>query len=763
MTRESNLGISAPRIDGYIKVTGRAKYITDLSRPGMLYGKILFSDRPHARIIHIDTSAAQSMPGVHAVITSTDTPNILYGLYLRDRLIFAKGKVRHIGEPIAAVAAESENIALQALQKIQVTYEDLPAVFDPFEALKPDAPIIHPDVESYQGIYPFIKYGNVCMDAEVNHGDIVKGFAEADVIVEGTYHTSAIHQSSIEPHACLAEFDHWHRLTVWTGTQQLTLCHQELASALGLPMTKVRVIPAWLGGGFGGKLKSLFEQICALLAIKSDRPVKIELTREEEFICTHARGPQTIYIKTGAKKDGTLVAREVRVVADMGGYSDHALGMATHAITFASGVYAIPNVRGHALAVYTNNPDWGCMRGYGGSEITFAGESQLDLLAEKLSIDPADLRLKNLYKDGDTFITTQKMDCVNIHDTMQAALQTSGYRKKKGQLAPNHGIGIANSILNTGFLSSSVVLRANPDGTVSLLTSVTDLGTGNLTALCQIVAEALGLPFDKIGVASQDSDSSPYDTGSIASRTVFDAGNAIILAAVDIIHQLIKLAALAFECDEEDVIYEEGAAFRKSQPEIVRSFAELVSDALFVSGGPLIGRGATLANPPHKHEIGRGFAERPAGTFTFATHVAEVYVDPETGSVCVTNYTAAHDVGKVINTDGIEGQVEGGVIQGLGWALYEELVYPQGKIINPNFVDYKIPTALDTPPIIDIFIEKPALRGPFGAKGMSEPPMVPPMAAISNAIFDACGAHVQTIPINLERLYNALHPGNKSD
>ncbi|HEY3343882.1 MAG TPA: xanthine dehydrogenase family protein molybdopterin-binding subunit [Anaerolineaceae bacterium] len=754
----SIIGKPLPRIDGEIKVTGRAKYITDLSRPGMLYGKILFSDRPHAKILRIDTTQARALEGVSAVITAADAPAILYGLYVFDRYIFARDRVRHIGEPVAAVAAVSQKIAEKALRLIEIDYEDLPVSFTIEDALKPDAYQIHPDVEKYQGIYPYIKYGNVCMDARVSMGDAEQGFAEADYVFEHVYKTSPMHQSSIEPHACLAEYDFSGKLTVWTGTQQLSVCHSELSHSLGLPQTKVRVVPAWLGGGFGGKLKSLHEGICALLAKAADAPVKIELTREEEFTATHPRANFVIRMKTGVKRDGRLVAKEVDVCTDVGAFSDHALGMVTHAITYAPGPYHIPNVAARGRAVYTNNPDWGCMRGYGGMEIAWATEAQMDVIARALEMDPVALRRMNLVQEGEKYLTTQDLRGVHIAETMERALQASGYFAKKGMLGPNRGIGMANSMLNTGFLASSAFIRLNEDGTVSVITAVTDLGTGNLTVLCQIAAETLGVPFESVGVAAQDSDVSPYDTGSIASRTTFDAGNAVYRAALDARKQVAEIASHSLECDPANIVIEDGVIFDRDQPLVTKTVAEIAAEAIFLrSQGPILGRGAIMINPPYDYHVGEGFDERPCGSFTFATHVVEVEVDPETGRVTILNYTASHDVGQVINQAGIEGQVEGGIVQGIGYGLYEELVVKDGRILNAGFTDYRLPTAMDTAfKIHSDFVEVPEERGPFGAKGIGEPPMIPPPPALANAILDAIGVQVTETPITPERLFWAI-------
>lgn len=755
----SVIGQSVPRIDGAIKVSGRAKYITDIFRPGMLYGKILFSDRPHAKILRIDTCKARALDGVKAVITAEQTPNILYGMYVYDRYIFARDRVRHIGEPIAAVAAVSKKIAMAAIKLIEVEYEDLPAVFSMEEALKSDAPLVHPGVERYKSLDPFIKYGNVCMDARIRQGDVQKGFAAADYIFENTYRTSPMHQSPIEPHACLAEFDTNGTLTVLTGTQQLSICHSELCRALGVPRTKVRMIPAWMGAGFGGKVKTLFEPICALLTKVTLLPVKLELTREEEFTATHPRANFTIHIKTGVKKNGKLVAREVDILVDAGAYSDHIPGLLPHAMKFCQGPYSIPNIEVRGRGVYTNNPDWGCMRGYGGSEIAIAYEGEMDVIARALLMDPVELRRMNLAQEGETYLTGERLRSVHIRETMDQAIEASHYYEKKGKMGPNRGIGLANSIMNTGLLSSSAFIKLNEDGTVNIITAVTDLGTGNLTVLCQIAAETIGIPFGDVSVAQQDSDVSPYDNGSIGSRTTFDAGNAVLRASADVRNQIAAVAARYFECDPGNIRIENGVVFDKSQPQATKTVGEIATQAFLLNDqGPILGRGSYMITSPENNYVGEGFYELPAGSFTFGTHVVEVEVDPETGRVKILNYTTSHDVGKVMNRAGSEGQIEGGVVQGIGYGVYEELIVKDGKILNPNFSDYRVPTAMDLPfHIQSNFVEIPEERGPYGAKGFAEQPFVAPTPAIANAILDAIGVHITQTPMSPERLYWEIH------
>ena len=757
-----NIGKSVTRIDGLIKVTGKAKYIADLSRPDMLFAKILLSNRAHANIIRIDTSKAEKYPGVAAIVTGKDASIQRYGLYLRDRLIFANDRVRHIGEPLAAVAAISEKVANEALQLIDVTYQDLPEVFNVEDALKSEAPIIHPKLDEYEAIleYAKVKYGNVCMDVKFERGDVNRGFSESDHIFEDTYKTQGVTQASIETYGCLAEVDPNGQITIWTGTQQLSVCHEEVALALNVPLPQVRIIPAWLGGGFGGKLKSRFEPIVALLAIKADRPVKLILTREEEFITAHSRAPYITRVKTGVKADGSIIARDIDIFVDVGAYSDHAIGAAAHAVNISTGPYRVPNCRTRGRAIYTNNLDWGCMRGYGAPEIIFAIESQMEKIARSLDIDPAEFRMKNLAKDGDYLVSGDILHNVRIRETMQAALKASGYWEKKKKLGKYQGIGIANSIIILGLLSSSASIRVNGDGTITLITSVTDIGTGTYTVFSQIIAEMLGIPMENVYIAQPNSDVTSYDTGSIASRTTYDSGNAIRLAAQDVIDQLVRVAETEFECEPGEVTWGSGKATLRNNPNRSLSFNDLIRIAIYAHNGPVVGHGSWLSSSAWKMDNAKKSGKGAPGTFGFGTHVAVVEVDPETGKTRILDYTACHDVGRVINPIGLEAQIEGGVAQGIGFALYENMIVKDGILVNPNFTDYHLPTIHEMPGIDIVIDEEPDTSGPFGAKGMGEPPIIPVAAAIANAIFDATGVQVNQLPITQERLYFALKEAN---
>lgn len=750
------VGKPLPRVDAEIKVRGQAKFISDFALPNMLIGKLVLSDRPSARIVSIDATRALALPGVEAVITAADAPDVRYGIYMQDRYILAKDIVRYHGEPIAAVAAVDARTAEAAVRLIDIVYEDLPGVFSPEASLQPDAPIIHPELESYSAIYPYIRSNNICFESTVEIGDIAAGFAESDVIVEHTYRTQAMHQVPIETHGSVADLDQNGILTVWTGTQQLSVCHYELAKSLDLPMSKVRVVPLWMGGGFGGKLKTTHEPIAAILARKTKRPVKLVLSREEEFRSTHGRPPVSITLKTGLRKDGTILARDAEILVDAGGFSDHSIGVTAHAMASAQGSYRTPHCRAHARTVYTNNPDFGCMRGYGNIQMQFAVEAHMDDIASELGIDPVEIRRLNLFRDGDQLIQTEVLENVMLEECMERALEISKYRERIGNLPPNHGLGIVNITKTSGLLSSSAMVKLNEDGTVGLITSAVDIGTGTHTILTQIAAEVLGIAPENIYLASLDSSTGPFDIGSIASRTVVDTGNAVRLAAEDLIDQLVRVAADTLHCSPDDIAYQDGRAYLRADPKTGFDFPTLVAIAIYAHKGPVTGTGSYCGDQPFENPPGVGFPETMYPAIAYGTHVAEVEVDPETGLVRVVDYIAVHDVGRAINPLGVEGQIHGGVIQGAGYGILEQTVIKDGVIQNPGLAGYLIPTAMDIPHITTSTLGSADAKGPFGAKGIGEHVIVAAAPVIANAIHNATGVMVRDLPINPERLWAEL-------
>jgi len=594
------------------------------------------------------------------------------------------------------------------------------------------------------------------MYASLTIGDTIGGFDQSDFIIEDTYRTLPQYQAYLEPHACLAEVDNNGRLTLWTGEQILSPIHEEIATALHLSMSQVRVLPLEVGGGFGGKLSAHLEEICALLAIAAKRPVKICLNREQDFFTTHLRPPFTIHIKSGVKSDGIILAREVDILTDVGAYSDYAVGTSQTALGLSIGVYKIPNFTARARAVYTNNPDFGCMRGFGGLEMNYANECHMDSIAQRLGKDPADIRFQNIAQEGDPMATGQPMHSVTIHELMETVIRQSNYRDRKANRSLHHGVGIANSIITTGIFSSSATVHVLADGTINLQTGVVDIGTGTRTALAQIAAEVFQIDVAAVHMAALDSDSSPYDAGSTTSRTIFDSGTAVLNACIDARDQLIEIAAQVFSCDINEVIWRCGNAVYLPAQSLSLTISDLISHALYLSTGPVIGRGTLLSTRPYAVPPGKGYAESPCREFLFASHIVEVEIDPETGVCHIVNYIACHDAGTIVNPLGIEGQIDGGIVQGIGLALYENLVIDHGRIINPTFSNYLIPTVLDIPPLSKSFIESESKSGPFGAKGIGEPPIMPPAPAIANAIRDAIGVNLTEIPMTSEKIFFAI-------
>jgi carbon-monoxide dehydrogenase large subunit len=757
-----HIGTRNPRVDALDKVTGRAIYAADLNQPGMLHGSILRSTRPHARIRHIETSRARSLPGVKAVVTGMDAPDVRYTMhYIFDQRLLARNKVRYIGEPVAAVAAVDPAVAEEALELIEVDYEDLPAVFDPLEAMKPDAPVIHEDLARYPAKFAAVKYGNVCSYTQIHRGDVEEGLRRADLVVENTFTTARIHQAYIEPHACLANVDSSGRVTVWTTSQAPFKARNAVCQTLQLPMSKVRVIATEVGGGFGGK-ESLLDGIAALLSLHAGRPVKMVLSRWEEFVAGRPRQPTRITLRTGAKKDGTLTAVKAQYVYDSGAYADQSPGTTAYGATFAKGPYRVDNVHVDAYCVYTNNVISGACRGYGGPPQCWATESQMDIIADELGMDPFELRLINGVNEGDQLTTGQVCRNVSMKATLRAAAERAGWQEKRKANAPYRGIGLACHERGFGLFSSGVVIKLNEDGTYSLLSGAVEIGTGAKTVLSQIAAEELGVGVESISVIMADTDATPYDYGSVASRTTYTSGNAIRLAAADVRRQLFELAAGKLEVGPAELELRAGVVSVRLAPEQSVPVAALAGEAIRRWGGPIIGRGSYLAEgTPLEPGTVSGYPMGPFPGLVYNTQVAEVEVDPATGQVRVLKLYCAQDVGKAINQAGVEGQVYGGLAQGLGFAVMENLISQDGRVVNPTFLDYKIPTAVDVPQAEMILVEVPDDKGPYGAKGIGEALVGPTAPAIANAIFHATGARIRDLPITAERVLLALQTKGK--
>jgi len=729
---------------------GEAKFCDDLVLPGMLYGKILRSPHPHAKILNISTDKLKKRAGIKAVITGRDVPSKKYGIYkvvpeTLDESILCVDKVRYVGDAVAAVAAIDEEMAQEALELIDVEYEILPGVFDPVEAMNPNAPLIHD------------KPNNIAWEVNFKHGDIEKGFLESDFVREDEFVTPAQNHAALEPHGAIASYERSGKLTLYSCSQSPFGVLQDLAFVLGIKQKDIRVISPYIGGAFGGKYQILPLDFCtAVLSKVSGRPVKLTYTRQEVFQCTRQRHPMRVRLKTGYNKDGTLVAKQCNIIGDNGAYNSSGPTIIGRAGAQLSMVYKVKYFEYRGLLVYTNNPVGGAFRGFGNIQSRFADDSQMDMIAEDLHLDPVEIRLKNARQAGETSPHGWKATSCGLTDCIQRAKETAEWDLKKRKKVKNRGIGIAcNSYIsgsNTGHDASSAFVKINLDGTVTLITGARDIGQGSDTTLCQIVAEVMGIPMEDVRIVASDTDVIPFDLGTYGSRVTFMAGKASIEAAADAKKQLIAKVSDLLEAKPEDLEIRGGHIYVRGRPAPEMPFGEAVKACLYAQGGNLIlGRGVYNSPNTEKLDLRTG-ARNLSPAYSFGAQIAEVEVNPVTGRVRVVNFVAAHDCGLAINPYSIEGQVEGSIAQGLGYALTEDLLFEEGQIKNASYFGYRIPTTLDMPPIRTIIVETLDPEGPFGAKGVSEGTLLPVAPAVANAIYDATGIRVKDLPITPEKI-----------
>ena len=763
------IGASVPRIEGPEKANGRAVYTDDISRPGMLHAALLGSHYAHARIRSIDTTQAKALPGVKAVLVGTDLPLNYIGMFIKDQLPLATDTARYVGDPVAAVAATDLKTARKALQLIEVEYEELEPVFDVLAALQPDAPVIHEKRDEYPSMYELPKEPNAICFTEFMEGDPNAVWDECDVIVEGEYRVPAQYHAYMEPSSTVAEVDGNGKLTLWSSTQGVARSQMYTAMATGLPMSKVRVIAPRIGGGFGGKCEFTNQPITALLAQATGRPVKLTYSREDDMTMMKRRHGGLITMKTGAKKDGTLLARDCHIVLDGGAYADESPEVSPVAAFFSRGPYRIPNMRVEAWNVYTNLSRSSAFRGFGNPQATFAGESQLDDLAEKLGMDPLELRIKNALEQGDMFFCGKSIEKATVRACLEKVREASGWvARRNGELparpGKRRGIGMAAMSHISGLAGAGANVLLNEDGSVSLNCGAVDIGQGSDTIFTQIVAGSLALNMEQVNFAAPDTDSSPFQFQTSASRNTYVVGNAVKLASDDVREQIYRHAGEIFECDTTDLELRPGGIVGvKGVPDAALPFAAVAGRAMWETGGPIMGTHNWLYTPQERMDPKRmvlgGFALMPdaIGIFTFAAQVAEVEVDEVTGQVEVLEFWSAHDVGRALNTASVEGQIQGGIVQMLGYALTEEMLWDNGRMLNPTMMDYKIPGMADVPlKIHPLLIEIPEDSAPFGAKGVAEICAVGPAPAVTNAIKNATGARINEIPATPERVLRAL-------
>ncbi|MBI4964668.1 MAG: xanthine dehydrogenase family protein [Desulfomonile tiedjei] len=739
-----NIGESVPRIGARSRLLGRARFAADIDLPGALTLMALRSDRPHALVLDVDISKAQAVSGCVKVFTSKDIPgrNRL-GIINKDQPLLAEDKVRCIGDPIALVAAETPEAAEQAVRAIRVTYRDLPAILDPEEALRPGAELIH-------------KTGNLLGRRVVKRGSPDKAFQEADVIVERIYTTPHLEHTYLEPDAGAGFVDQDGLLVIYASTQNPHYDQKDVADLLALDESRVRIIQAATGGGFGSKLDLNVQGFVGLAAYLLNRPVRMVYTREEAFLCTAKRHPLKIYYKTAATREGRLLAADVKIIGDTGAYASYGLAVVTRSAVHAVGPYEVPNVRIESLFAYTNNPMAGAMRGFGVPQMAFAHEAQMDLLAEELGIDPLEMRLRNAYRVGSLTSTGQELKAsVGITATLKAVaphyLQALE-EKETSDRYRRQGVGIASmfyGIGNTGVQNPSTAqIELTLEGKIQLFTGAADVGQGSCTALAQIAAQELGIRPDEIRLVVADTLRTTSAGATSASRQTYISGNAVLDAAKKLKEVLLTEAAMILKADREKLIVQRSEIRSVAESEKTVSFKK-IADRAHRTGIPLKWQGyfdpATTSLDP---ETGQGV---PYATYAFATHCAKVEVDTLTGEVHVLRVVAAHDVGKAINPASVEGQIYSGVAMGIGFALMEEFV--PGK--TESMKDYHIPSCADMPATVPIIIEDPEPTGPYGAKGVGEPALIPTAPAVANAIADALGVRIYDLPANLERVLKA--------
>ena len=769
----SYVGQRIPRKDGPEKVTGRAKYTGDVRLSGMLVGRIMRSPHPHARILNIDTSRAEQLNGVKAVITAQDTAGIKHGFvetprYPPDQYPLAKERVRFVGEEIAAVAATDPYIAEEALSLIRLEYEPLPAVFDPEIAMQPGAPEIHathPKVKE-----PFV---NIAGKTETGWGDIKSAFAQADYVREDRFESHLRTHGYLEPQVTVASYEPAGKLNVWTSSMGPFLKRAKLARTLGLPLSAVRVQKSWVGGAFGGKIDLFSHEFCAaFLSIKTGRPVKVEASREEIFAAYRHGQPLLVEVKTGVKKDGTLMAQQLRIINNCGAYRGSGVVVIFLSWGFTMIPYRLPNLKYEGYAVYTNNPVRAPQRGHGAPQLRFAVESQLDMIAEELDIDPLEIRLKNARVPGEQLPNGDNLHNCGLIECIQKAAEHTQFKQKYGVKRKRHldndhirrGIGMGVSAYFGGSLiypnSSSVTVKMNDDGTATLLTGALDLGQGAETVMCQIVAEELKIPVEEIQVTAADTETTPVDIGSWISGSTYVTGNATRMAASEVRKKLMNIAAEEMEIALDDLVMADKAVQVVGSPERRLSYRELIDLSVQKHrGDPVRGEGhwRTMRDEPFHPSLATTKG-RWSENYAADAQVAEVEVDVETGQVRLVRAVTAHDCGFPINPLFVEGQVDGQVSMALGHAFMEEVLMENGQTLNPNWLEYRMPTIheIAVSEHIDVITEQYKTDAPYRTKEVGEGLVSAILAAIANAIYDAVGVRLHSTPFSPEKILRGL-------
>ena len=733
-TTQSAIGRSITRGEGPDKVTGKSIYTADISVPGMLWGRVLRSPYPYARIVSIDTSKALALPGVYAVVTGQDVPETRVGRRMLDMPILAQDVVRFVGEKVAAVAAGSKDICDEALLLIEVEYEELDAVFDAEEAMESSAPDLHPDMDSYTGLpQPPSGIKNTFAHITWEKGDIEQGFKESDIIFEHSFNAQLMHQAYIEPHACIVDASEGNQVNIWANNKDPYMLRDQVSAAWGVPTENIVLHPTSIGGDFGGKGSFMDVPLCYYLSKYSGRPVKMVMDYIQELMAGNPRHPAVMTIKTGVMKDGTIVARQARAIFDSGAYGAFKprayLGGADH----LCGVYRMPNARIDSYTVYTNNVPRGHMRSPAKPQVVFAVESHMDMIAAELHMDPYEFRLKNVMREGDASPIGRHWSQIKALDTLEAANKAANVRDAR---PANTGIGMAMTDLVQGTGQFAAKIGLSDEGKPELHMAFWDTGTGSHTVLRQMVAEELTLNASDVQIILETTANMPFSAGSGGSRVTLSAGKAVVAAAVDLRQKLVEAASPLLDAPEDQVSLQNGLLMAAGR-------SVTIAEVLAATGSE------SLTGEAHQTP------EAPDLT-SFCTQIAEVHVDPETGEITVKKIISAHDIGAILNPLNHQGQIEGGMIQGLGYALMEELELEDGHISNLSFGDYKIPTSADIPTMETVLIQGDVGPAPYESKGIGESSNIPVAGAIANAVFDAVGVRITDLPVTADKVLSKL-------
>ena len=736
----SAIGKSIVRGEGPDKVSGKAIYAADISQPGMLWGRVLRSPYPYARIVSIDKSQAEALPGVHAVVTGQDIPDTKIGRRMVDMPILARDVVRFVGEKVAAVAADDKDAADEALLLIDVVYEELTPVYDAEEAMGVDAPDLHPDMESYQGFpQPPSGIKNAFAHITWEKGDIEQGFKESDLIFEHTFNAQLMHQAYIEPHACLVSADPAGKgVQIWANNKDPYMLRDQLAHTWSVPAESIVLYPSTIGGDFGGKGSFMDVPLCYYLSKASGRPVKMVMDYIQELMAGNPRHPAVMTIKTGVMKDGTIKARQARAVFDSGAYGAFKPTVYLRGADHLCGVYKVPHAKIDSYTVYTNNVPRGHMRSPAKPQVVFAVESHMDMIAQELGMDAYQFRLKNVMREGDSSPIGHHWQQIKALETLEAAAKAAGIDQ---QLPPNTGRGMAMTDLVQGTGQFAAKISLSEDGDPQLHMAFWDTGTGSHTVLRQMVAEELTLDTENVQIVLENTAKMPYSSGSGGSRVMHTAGRAVVNAAIELRGKLVEAASPLLDAPEDQVSMQNGRL-------VAAGRSVTIAEVVARTGGESLTGEAILTS------------EMPELT-SFCTQIAEVHVDPETGEITVNRFITAHDIGAILNPLNHQGQVEGGMIQGLGYALMEELELEDGHISTLSFGDYKIPTSADVPVLETVLIEGDAGPAPYESKGIGESSNIPVAGAIANAVFDAVGVRITDLPVTADKVLAGLR-GNRA-